>query len=799
MVQPAPQPQRPPIATQPAATNPPTTAWPATPTPVLVPAPAPAPAGQATRPAPTVAPASTPGVIAVAPPAVSAAKSPTITGYNLVAASSETYQQVIKLRNISRRNGIRLEGTLDEASAAFSVRQDDVLVGSRVSLIFSYSPAVAREDTELTVYVNNEPIGTLPLPKGRNEAKTRAEFTFSPALLSVDNRIQFRLMVKGLQNPDVCRLPKERQFWVQIDPESFVYLSAARLPVPDDLASLPRPFADRKDALELSLPFVLPANPAPDVVQAASIVSGYFGIVAQHKGATFPVSFSGLPASNAVVFVLGNNYPAGIPPLPGQGPRIAVITNPLQVDSKLLLMVGANARELQQAAITLAHGTSPLSGPWVNATAATPPPRRPYDAPNWVPSDRPVRLGDLMDARGLSGPALKDAIQVPFRTAPDLFFKNVIGAPFSLRIERAPDSWIESKNSRMYIAFNSARVGEIQMEARLKVLSRLKEWLVPGPTDSRLTNVFLPSYQLFSSNELNMTFDLRAKPDADCYNLDWSEQTGIDPNSYMDFSSAMHFTALPNLALFANSGFPFSKFADLANTAFILPDTISADDAHAVLNMTGHVAHTTGVAPIRHVVATSSRLPGVADRDLVVIGSDATQPLHQKWESAAAIRMQGEALVPIAPMNRVERFIQPRDWREPSEQGTAQAVAKRQAGKAYGYISSYWSPVSPKRLVVAIGGSTGGAVVDVANAFRNIDMNYLIQGDYFFLSEGIAGFYSSGRRQFVGELTFWNKFQWVIGAYGFAAFIATIVGILFIAFSIWRLSLIRGRRRLTVP
>ena len=751
-------------------------------------------------PAPAALPASVQGTIAVvAPPTTgSAARTPTITGYNLVAATSETHQQVVKLRNISRRSGIRLEGTLDEASAAFSVRQDDVLVGSRVSLIFSYSPAVAREDSELTVYINNEPIGTLPLPKGRNEAKTRAEFTFSPALLGVDNRIQFKLMVKGLQNPDVCRLPKERQFWVLIDPESFVYLSAARLPVPDDLASLPRPFADRKDALELSLPFVLPPDPSGDVVQAASVVAGYFGLVARHKGADFPVSFSGLPAGNAVVFVLGNNYPAGVAPLPGQGPRIAIATNPLQVDSKLLLIVGANARELQQAANTLAFGTAPMAGPWVTATAAPPPPRRPYDSPNWVPSDRPIRLGDIVEARALSGPALKDAIQIPFRTAPDLFFKNVIGAPLSLRIERAPDSWIESKNSRMYIGLNTASVGEIQMEARLKVLSRLKEWLVPGPVDSRLSNVFLPSYRLFSSNELVMTFDLRAKPDADCYNLDWSDQTGIDPNSFMDFSTGMHFTALPNLALFANSGFPFSKFADLANSAFVLPDVVTAEDVHAVLNMAGHVAHTTGIPANRHVVTTASRLSMVADRDLIVIGSDAAQPLHKKWESYAAIRLQGDGLVPISPMNRLERFIQPRDWREPSEQGSAEAVAKRQAGKPYGYVSSYWSPVSPKRLVVAIGGSSGATVVDAANAFRNTDMNSLIQGDFFFLSEGIAGFYSSGRRQFVGELTFWNKFQWVIGAYGFAAFIATIGGILLIAFSIWRLSLIRGRRRLTM-
>src|SRR5262249_7595462 len=151
------------------------------------------------------------------------------------------------------------------------------------------------------------------------------------------------------------------------------------------------------------LPFVMPASPAPEIVQAAGMVAGYFGLIAQYKGASFPVVYDGLPATNAVVFVLADHYPPGISAIPGEGPRLAVITNPAQVGGRLLLVIGANAAGLQTAAATLALGEQHLSGGWAPAREPLPPPRKPYDAPKWISTDHPVRLGDLVAATALSG------------------------------------------------------------------------------------------------------------------------------------------------------------------------------------------------------------------------------------------------------------------------------------------------------------------------------------------------------------------------------------------------------------
>ena len=49
---------------------------------------------------------------------------------------------------MGRPEGLHLEGTSAEASVAFSTRQDDAVVGLRISLVFSYR-RVGRDDGEL--------------------------------------------------------------------------------------------------------------------------------------------------------------------------------------------------------------------------------------------------------------------------------------------------------------------------------------------------------------------------------------------------------------------------------------------------------------------------------------------------------------------------------------------------------------------------------------------------------------------------------------------------------------------------
>src|SRR3546814_3715808 len=70
-----------------------------------------------------------------------------------------------------------------------------------------------------------------------------------------------------------------------------------------------------------------------------------------------------VPASNAVVFATADARPSGLSLPQVQGPTLAVVANPYNELSRLLLVMGRNDEEMQAAARTLALGSAALSGP----------------------------------------------------------------------------------------------------------------------------------------------------------------------------------------------------------------------------------------------------------------------------------------------------------------------------------------------------------------------------------------------------------------------------------------------------
>src|SRR5690606_5656220 len=126
-----------------------------------------------------------------------------------------------------------------------------------------------------------------------------------------------------------------------------------RLPLRPDLSLLPLPFFDRRDLKPLSLPFVLPAGASQTMLQSAGTVAAWFGDLASYRGAHFPVSFGDVPESNAIVFATADARPSGLSLPQVQGPTLAIVANPYNELSRLLLVLGRNDEELQAAARTL--------------------------------------------------------------------------------------------------------------------------------------------------------------------------------------------------------------------------------------------------------------------------------------------------------------------------------------------------------------------------------------------------------------------------------------------------------------
>ena len=84
-------------------------------------------------------------------------------------------------------------------------------------------------------------------------------------------------------------------------------------------------------------------------------------------------------------------------------PTLAVVANPTDAASSLLVVGGRTGAELISAAQALVLGSRALGGDIATVAPPTVAERRPYDAPAWIPTDRPVKFGELVDASDLQG------------------------------------------------------------------------------------------------------------------------------------------------------------------------------------------------------------------------------------------------------------------------------------------------------------------------------------------------------------------------------------------------------------
>ena len=94
---------------------------------------------------------------------------------------------------------------------------------------------------------------------------------------------------------------------------------------------------------------------------------------------------------------------------------------------------------------------------------------------------------------------------------------------------------------------------------------------------------------MFGENDLQLFFDARPLNRGDCVAIPKDIHLSVDPNSTIDLSSAYHFTQLPNLAFFVNSGFPFTRMADLSDTVVVLPQQPRSVELSAFLELMGNL------------------------------------------------------------------------------------------------------------------------------------------------------------------------------------------------------------------
>ena len=536
---------------------------------------------------------------------------------------------------------VQLRGISGTIGIPFNVRADELVTAASLRLNYAYSPSLIPELSHLKVTVNDVLVATLPVSRTEAGKPQTQDIPIDRRLITEFNRINVELV--GHYTRD-CEDPAHTSLWARIDASSTLRLNVSPLKLTNDLATLPLPFFDRRDVRRARIPFVFGGAESPPLLEAAGIVSSWFGALADYRGATFPVTRGDLPAGHAVVFVLPDTSIANLTLPAIQGPSLAIVDHPQDPASKLLLVMGRDPAELRTAAAALALNSRAFSGDRSTVTAfQEPPARKPYDAPRWVPSDRPLQLGELATAANLSVSGYTpDVVRVNLQLPPDLFTWRSRGIPLDLQYRYTPR--VRPDQSTLNLNVDDNFIGALPLRSANPAGDRwwnpLAVKLMPDGTMAESKQVMLPPLALGPRSQLRMHYYFEPSGGR-CLPLLDNVRGSIDPTSTIDVSGFPHYIAMPELAAYANGGFPFSRMADLSETAVILPDQPEATDTETYLGLLGQIGHATGYPALRVKVGRSADVSQWADKDLLVIGNLQNQPLFGQWAARMPLQRNG--------------------------------------------------------------------------------------------------------------------------------------------------------------
>lgn len=731
--------------------------------------------------------ATTTSVHAQEDPATAPAATSTSTG----AGDSRS----VLLKDIGAEQPVRLRGTDHQIDFPIAIRNDEVVTKARLKLRYAHSPALIFEWSHLTVLVNNEVVGNVQLKADTADGGEQV-VDIDPRTLVGYSRLGLRAVMHYTKE---CEDSAHSTLWSVIANESVLELELQRIPVANELALLPEPFFDPHDKRELVLPFVLPAEPTVDELQAAGMVASWFGALAEYRGSRFPAQLGRLPAKgNAVMIAMRPRVGTAVDLAKATGAQVAIADNPTDPNGKLLVVTGDDAATLLAAARALTMGTQALSGASASVREmAEPPLRKAYDAPRWVPTDRVVQIGertspDQLQVRG-QYPA---AIRVPWDLPPDLFYWKSKGAKLDVGYRYTPTP---GQKSTLDFDVNNqfARAVPLLMVDSPAPMSEEAKKKAGRPEVSKREKYYVPVYKFASDNELKWQYNFEIRKKGECEDVPEDNLRGsIDADSTVDLTSLPHYTYLPDLKLFMDGAFPFSKFADLAQTVAVLPTRPSAVEVGAFLNVMGHIGDATGFPATRLRVSDASTVKASGgDADLLVIGTPASQPLLAEWAEHMPVTTgsSGTQLQVIGAVERLRARFEGRDLEGARAHATRMIV---EAGKSLGSLMSFESPLSSKRTVVVLAAQDEARLLDLSDLLDDPERRHFVGGDLTLLNSKKVSYYDLAPQYAAGKLPFFLGIRWWFAKQPLVLSIIAIVLSALLALVLYRLmrNLAQSRR-----
>ncbi|WP_312632766.1 cellulose biosynthesis cyclic di-GMP-binding regulatory protein BcsB [Pseudescherichia sp.] len=751
---------------------------------VTVPAAPETPAAQAAVPAA----AAEPQAVGQVMPGVTGANAP------IVAENAPSREVKLSFAQIAPPPGsMVLRGVQPDGQIEFGMRSDEVVSKAMLNLEYTPSPSLLPVQSQLKVYLNDELMGVLPVTKEQLGKKTLAQLAIDPLYITDFNRV--RLEFVGHYR-DVCENPASSTLWMDVGRSSSLEMTYQTLPLKNDLSHFPVPFYDARDNRPLVLPMVFAGAPALAQQQAAGIVASFFGSRMGWRGQSFPVLYNGLPDRNAIVFATNDKRPDFLRDVPAvNAPTVVMMDHPQNPYVKLLVVLGRDDKDLLQAAKGIAQGNVLFRGDRVEVNDVKPLlTRKPYDAPNWVRTDRAISFGELksyeeqLQSVGLEPNPISVALNLP----PDLYLLRSTGIDMDLNYRyTAPPT---KDSSRMDISLNNQFLQSFSLTSNQdtnRLLLRLP--VLQGLLDGK-TAVTIPALQLGALNQLRFDFQyMNPMPGGTVDNCvtfqPVQNRVVIGDDSTIDFSKYYHFIAMPDLRAFANAGFPFSRMADLADTIVVLPANPTQGQLATLLDSIGQLGAQTGLPAVNLTLTNDGSQIQNKDADVLVIG---TIPDSLKDDKRIDLLVQAtQSWVKTPQRQTTFPSIVPDNTDRQADAQTAVTSSGPMAA-----IVGFQSPYNDQRSVIALLADSPRGYELLNEAMNDSGKRAAMYGSVTVIRESGVNGLRVGDVYYVGHLPWFERIWYALSNHPVLLAVLAAVSVVLLAWVLWRLLRIISRRRL---
>ncbi len=614
----------------------------------------------------------------------------------------------VTLGELRTGEAIRLGGPGAREVVQFAVPQSLLVRLGTLRLRYRFAPGLRPEMGQLKATLNGTVIATMQVAGAGEQGKiSESAIPLPVGLLARSNSLGFEFV--GPVSTE-CDDRRNTSQWSEVDANSAIELTGTAVALDNELSLLPVPFYQEGVTGKAVVPVVFLGTPSAKGMQAAGIVASWIGGLAGVGAVRFPVTVGRIPPGNVVVIGEAGALPASLGVGQGPGGIVALRTNPADAFGKVLLLTGASGDDLVTAATAVAVQRNRLHGAQVRLQQDEMPEARAVDdAPRWLSTDRVVNFGEIERAK-LNGDGTMSSV-VSLRLPPDLFYGDGAGVAYAEGVRTMPlhlryryNGTVAGEGSALEVWVNGARLSEVALP-HANGIATIGEAEVGVPVD-RLRP---------SLNKLEVRFVAQGKKVGGCSAGAPSNLSGtVLKDSYLDVQGVPHWTALPNLELFAAAGFPFTRRADLAETAVVLPAEPTAEELELFLTIMGRFGTQTGFPVLRVTVSGPDGMTRDGGKDYLVLGSSEDQP---------ALRMlEGEMPVPIDESGMHQReaagfFGRSAWWKMPGSGEGGAAELEKVGAMPDGLIEGLEWPRRSRRSVVTVTIRQGAAMPGVLDAF----------------------------------------------------------------------------------